>query len=205
MGADEDLLNLWAGRAPQEAGQWESLIPGPSIGAVAERLSAVPRPFLEPEVVVRALAGDVLWPDSADGMVAATVDHAAVRRGAAIALWLFAAEEAIGSLDPPLARTSAALAVDALALRVASVADPVAWLSDPDRREEAARTFLLWNGQLPAGEDARAAREALAARDSLQFNAALAQTFAEQQHRAVLVRALEDARAREAASRYTRE
>lgn len=203
MAETEELLRLWSTVAPVEQAQWESLSPGPSVLDLAARLSTVPSPFLADGVSVTALAGDVLGPTTS--LTAAAVDDERVRRGAAIGLWLFASEALLGAFDPPLAVRQAALAVDALGLRLAPLVDPAQWIADPERREEAARTFLLWNGQLPAGEDVIAARAALAARDSLQFNRALADSYAEHRHRAELRRRLEEARAREAAARYTRE
>lgn len=201
----EELLGRWSTLAPPEDAQWGSLVPGPSALAVGARLSGVPSPFLADEVSLRALAGDVLGYRVAASLASAQVDDPRVRRGAAIGLWLVAGESLLGPLDPPLGGHATTLAVDALGLRLAPVVDPADWIADADRREEAARTFLLWNGQLPAGEDAATARAALAARDSLQFNQALATSFAEQKHREELRRRLEEARSREAAARYARE
>lgn len=204
MATAEDLLRLWAERSPDESAQWGSLEPGPAVTAVASRLSTVPRQFLEDGVVVGALAGDVLG-SAAAGLAAASIEDASVRQGAAIALWLFASEALLGAFEPPLLRDRPALAVDALAMRVAPVAAPSSWIADAERREEAARSFLLWNGQLPAGEDVAQARASLAARDSLQFNRALAESIEEHRHRQELARRLSEARAREATARYTRE
>ena len=218
MADTEELLRQWSAIAPVEDDQWASLRPGPSVLAVAARLSTVPSDFLDEQVSIRALAGDLLGTHTLSRLAAlpfAADDR--VRRGVAIGLWLFASELLLGSFDPPLSvgpRESESLplvdprdtlALDALGLRLAPVVDPAEWIADPERREEAARTFLLWNGQLPAGERPDAARAALAARDSLRFNQALAASFAEHRHRDELRRRLEDARAREAAARYSRE
>lgn len=205
MAEVDELLRQWTELAPAEPAQWESLRPGPPVLAVATRLAGVPSAFLAPEVSLRALAGDVLGYQQAATLACTAVDDPRVRRGGAVGLWMVAGETLLGPLDPPVSHPGSTLAVDALALRLAPLVDPADWIADPDRREEAARTFLLWNGQLPAGEDVDSARSALAARDSLQFNRALAAGFAEQQHRAELRRRLEDARAREAAARYSRE
>ncbi|MGC3955723.1 MAG: hypothetical protein QM804_15980 [Propionicimonas sp.] len=123
----------------------------------------------------------------------------------AIGLWLFASESVLAPLQPGLVDRQPTLALDALGLRLAPIVDPARWLAEADRREEAVRTFLFWNGQLPKGETVQAAQAALAARDSLRFNQALAASFAEHRHRDELRRRLEAARAREAAARYTRE
>ena len=205
MAENDELLARWSSIAPTEDDQWRRLVPGPSVLSVAARLSGVPAEFLDDQVSVRALAGDVLGQHAVAAITCLDVARPPVRRGVALGLWLFAGEALLGVLDPPLSRQQPTLALDALGLRLAPVVEPRTWISDADRCEEATRTFLLWNGQLPAGETPDVARAALAARDSLQFNAALAASFAEQRHRDELRRRLEDARAREAAARYTSE
>ncbi len=218
MAETEELLTRWSAIAPVEDDQWASLRPGPSVVAVAARLSTVPSDFMDQQISIRALAGDLLGRHTLDRLAALPfADDDRVRRGMAIGLWLFAGEILLGALDPPLSvgpqegrslplvDPRDTLAVDALGLRLAAVVDPAEWIADAERREEAARTFLLWNGQLPAGESPDAARAALAARDSLRFNEALAASFAEHRHRDELRRRLEEARAREAAARYSRE
>ncbi|NKF33185.1 phosphohydrolase, partial [Pseudomonas sp. BGM005] len=90
-------------------------------------------------------------------------------------------------------------------LRVAPVADPASWTSDDERRTEAARTFMLWRGYLPAGEDAATAASLLAACDSLARDRALADAYEGHRHRAEIARKLDEARRREAAARYSSE
>ena len=115
MADTEELLRQWSSIAPVEDDQWASLRPGPSVVAVAARLSTVPADFLAEQASIPALAGDLLGTHTL----------------------------------PRLA--------------------------------------------------------ALAARDSLRFNQALAASFAEHRHRDELRRRLDEARAREAAARYSRE
>ena len=219
MAETEELLAAWSAIAPVEEHQWEALRPGPSVVAVATRLSTVPSEFSDEQVSVRALAGDLLGAHNLPQLAALRfANDERVRRGMAVGLWLVASEILLGPLDPPLSvgppregrsvplvHPHDTLALDALGLRLAPVVDPAEWIADAERREEATRTFLLWNGQLPHGETPEAARAALAARDSLRFNEALAASFAEHRHRDELRRRLEEARAREAAARYTRE
>lgn len=202
MAEADELLSAWAELAPNPDEQWQKARPGPSLAAVAARLASVPRPFLDDRVSIEALAGDVLG-----GRIGAAphTDDPRVRRGAALGLWLIASETVVEPFEPALSRGTVALAVDALALRLAPVAEPLDWLSDDERREEAARTFLLWAGYLPAGEDAVTAKSLLEARDSLRRNAALAEAYAEHSHRAEIARRLAEARAREAAARYSSE
>lgn len=206
MADTEELLKRWSAIAPVEDDQWRNTTEGPSVLALGARLSAVPAQFLDERISVRAVTNDIVGPWSTQQLTALefTADDR-VRRGLAIGLWLFASESVLAPLAPGLINSRPVLALDALGLRLAPIVDPALWLSDAERREEAVRTFLLWNGQVPHGETAPEARAALAARDSLRFNEALAASFAEHRHRDELRRRLEEARAREAAARYTRE
>ncbi|KQM82954.1 hypothetical protein [Agromyces sp. Leaf222] len=202
--ADEDeRLAAWAVLAGDVDAVWAAARPGPSLDAVAARLASAPRAFLDDRVVLAALAGDVLGGRPLTAL--AFADDARVRLGASLALWLVASEDLVEPFTPAIRTGTTALAVDALALRVASVADPLDWLADDERRDEAARTFLLWCGFLPAGEDAATARALLVARDSLARHRELAEAYAEHRHRAEIARRLADARAKEAAARYSTE
>lgn len=198
----EALLAAWSERSGGEPEAWARATPGPTLESVAARLSRVPQEFLDDRVSLRALAGDIVGQQITAERFA---DDPRVRRGAGIALWLVASEGVIEPLVPALAHGRAALAVDALALRVAPVADPTAWTSDDERRIEAARTFLLWCGYLPAGEDAATATSLLAACDSLARDRALAEAYEGHRHRAEIARKLAEARRREAAARYSTE
>ncbi len=203
MAEAEKLLGVWAACARDEDEAWRTAVEGPATVDLAARLSTVPQPFLDPRVSVVALAGDILGMGSL--ACAPYCDDAAVRQGAAIGLWLFASEELLSPFSRTLANSDRFAAVDVLALRLASVSAPETWLWDDERREEAVRTFLLWSGFLPAGEDRDTARALLAARDSLSRNKALAEAYAEHRHREAIARRLADARAKEAAARYSSE
>lgn len=198
----EDRLAAWTERIGGEAERWRSCRPGPALTAVTARISAVPRAFLDERIHLPALAADTL------GHQPAAVRFAAedrVRIAAAIGLWLVASEQLTEALTPALTTGTPGLGVDALALRVAAAVGPQEWLTDAARRDEAARFFLFGCGFLPAGEDAATAADLLAASDSLARDAALTAAYGEQQHRAELRRRLEEARAREAAARYSHE
>ena len=217
MAADDTTpLGRWLARDDDEEDLWRRLAPGPSVDEVARRISAVPRSFLEPGLSVRALVGDVLEelvpdplaPLSAPARqvaeVAALVDadrDDAARRGAAVALWTWASQDDLGPTAPRLLPWAAARVLAAMAWRLAPVVDPREWLADAERRDEAARTFLFWGGQLPAGEDAATARALLESRDSLRRDQSLGQALEEQRHRVEVLRRLREARAREAAAR----
>lgn len=201
--AEDEFLAAWAARAGTDDDAWSQTSPGPTLDAVAARITAVPAPFLDPRIDLAAVAGDILA-----GIRFACLEYSAdarVRSGAAIGLWLIASEDLLGPLNPRLARGGVDLAVDALALRIAPLSPPLGWLTDDERRVEAARTFLLWDGYRPAGEDVSTARAMLAACDSLARNAALADAYEGHRHRAEIARRLADARAREAAARYSTE
>lgn len=202
MAETEALLAAWSERSGGEAEAWARARPGPSLESVAARISRVPQEFLDGRVSLRALAGDILG-----GQIVAQrfEDDPRVRQGAAMGLWLVATEGLIEPLDPALSTGWTALAVDALALRVAPITPPSEWTSDDERRTEAARTFLLWCGLLPAGEDAETAASLLAACDSLARDRALAEAYEGHRHRADIARKLEEARRKEAAARYSSE
>ena len=202
MADADELLKVWASMAPPEGETWSIARPGPALDAVAARLSSVPRSFLDDDVSIRALSGDVAGAECAS---AAYADDPCVRRGAAIGLWLLASEDIVEPFRPTLAGPWALRAVDSLGLRVAPVVDPLDWLADDERREEAARTFLLWAGFVPAGEDRATAQALWQARDSLRRSSALAEAYAAYEHREEIARRLAEARAREAAARYSSE
>lgn len=198
-----DPLERWAQSVPDEDTVWAAAIPGPTVDAVASRISRIPRPFLDDRVSLTALTGDVLGRPTVSS--AEFGQDARVRAGAAMGLWLLASEELIAPFAPAIPFAAGPRAVDALGLRLAPVVSPSLWLIEDERREEAARLFLLWAGYLPGGEDARTARSLFEARDSLQRNSALAEAFAAHRHRADVARRLAEARAKEAAARYSHE
>ena len=200
------LIALWFARDEDEAAVWDDLREGPSVDELATRLSSVPQSFLDDRVGLAALAGDVLEIDLTD--LAAQIDgtgSAAAHRGAAIALWLWASEEELGPLSVALRRDHAERAIAALALRLAGTVDPADWISDAERRDEAVRTFLLWLEQAPAGEGRDTAKAMFEMRDSLQHSKALADALNDHQHRLEVTKRLQEARAKEAAARYSSE
>ncbi|MGV0740145.1 hypothetical protein BA059_03845 [Mycolicibacterium sp. (ex Dasyatis americana)] len=202
----EQLAN-WFAEGLDEQAVWSGLNPGPTVDEVAARLASTPQPFLADTVDVVALACDVF---NHTGCAAAAQRIAergtpASRRGAAIGLWLFASADLIGPFSVSLDERRAATALLALAFRVAPLVEPGRWLSDSDRRDEAVRTFLLWDGLLPHGEDAVQARSLFEMRDSVRREGALAQALADHEHRMAVQRRLADAKAKEAAARYNSE
>jgi hypothetical protein len=201
------LANWFAENLDEEA-VWSDLREGPSADEVAARLGSAPQSFLSDTVDVVALAGDVFD----DVRVAtAAAERIKVRGtpqsclGAALGLWLFASQELVGPFSVPLQDGFAARAALALAFRLAPLVQPGRWLTESERRDEAARTFLLWNGLLPRGEDLVQARSLYEMRDSVRRQGALAQALADHAHRMEVQRRLADAKAEEAAARYAHE
>ncbi|GGR68920.1 hypothetical protein J2S40_004627 [Nocardioides luteus] len=206
---DEELFEAWLDEELDPEAAWTGLTPGPSVDEVMSRISTTPSWFLDDAVDVVALAGDVF--DTADGRpvaaarrVAAT-GKATARQGAGVVLWLVASQELAGPFSAALREDRLDRALVTMAMRLAAVVEAPRWVEEAERREEAARTFLLWSGQLPGREDERNARALLARLDSAARAEALERARRDREHRAEIRRRLEDARAREAASRYSPE
>jgi hypothetical protein len=206
--APQAPLDLWFARMEDEEEVWRTGRLGPPIDEVATRISSVPREYLDPRVSLAAIGGDtglLFSTDAPQQVLVSAQQYDASRRGAAIALWLWASEDLVGPFTPHIATQSMASALAALAFRLAPVVDPQLWLSDPDRREEAARLFLLWSGYLPEGEDVTVARAMWDRHDSLRQSEAMRAMLADHQHRVEVTAALRAQAAREAAARYTHE
>ena len=201
-------LDTWFARGEDEEAVWARLTEGPSLDELSARISSIPRDFLDPRVSLRAIAGD-LYGGQPRAEVAAVLAQAqagdASRRGAAIALWLWASEQLVGPLGPGIVTGWAPRAIAALAFRLAPIVDPAEWLTDVARREEAARLFLLWCAYRPAGESASVARSLWERHDSLRRNAAMQAMLADHQHRVEVTAELRKKAAMEAAARYTHE
>lgn len=207
--ADEDLFETWLDEELDLDAAWEGLTPGPSVDEVMARISTTPSWFLDDAVDIVALAGDVL--DTSGGPFIAAARRVAAtgkpvaRQGAGVVLWLVASQELAGPFSAALREDRFDRALVTLSLRLAAVVEPQRWVEESERREEAARTFLLWNGQLPVREDERNARALLSRLDSAARAEALERARRDREHRSEIRRRLEDARAREAASRYSPE
>ncbi|MFW0782993.1 hypothetical protein AAFP35_00605 [Gordonia sp. CPCC 206044] len=210
----EILLRSWAECELDVEQAWhelevdDDLTAGPHVGELTARLATVPGWFLTDPLRVRPLAGDVLGDGAAHretNRVAALIDDLDVdeaRTAAGLALWLWASQDVIGPYSRPLRKGRAHRVLATFAFRLAATVPLRDLIGVADRREEAARTFLLWSGQRPENEDPIGARSLLDARDSLARNAFFAEALARHQHRLEVSRQLAAARAREAASRY---
>lgn len=207
--ADEELFEAWLDEELDLDAAWNGLAAGPSVDEVMARISTTPSWFLDDAVDIVALAGDVL--DASNGRFIAAARRVAAtgktvaRQGAGVVLWLVASQELAGPFSAALREDRFDRALVTLSLRLAAVVEPSRWVEEAERREEAARTFLLWSGQLPAREDERNARALLSRLDSAARAEALERARRDREHRSEIRRRLEDARAREAASRYSPE
>ncbi|OBG79954.1 hypothetical protein A5699_12130 [Mycobacterium sp. E802] len=218
----DEALNRWIRSGGDEQSLWADpqLRQGPALAEITARISATPAEFLDPAVDILALldqlvchpGGGPLVPGRNRPTDAPRLDDLGddVRAGAAIAAWLLGSQLTLGrySVDIGVAHRFllvSDLAAEMLGLRVAPVAPPRTWFTDDERREEAARWFLLRFGFVPAGEDRDAARAALDMRDSLRRDRAFAAAREAYEHRAAVVSALRAKAAREAAQRYGHE
>ena len=113
------LLAAWSTRSGGEAEAWARARPGPSVEAIATRISRVPQAFLDERVSLVALAGDIL---GAPLSAAAFEEDARVRPGAAVGLWLVASVRRVEPYPPALAGARTAVAVGALPRRLGPVA-----------------------------------------------------------------------------------
>ncbi|GGU10587.1 phosphohydrolase [Nocardioides albus] len=207
--ADEELFGAWLDQELDLDAAWNGLEPGPTVDEVMARISTTPSWFLDDSVDVVALAGDVL--DESGGPVVAAARKAAAtakvaaRQGVAVVLWLVSSQELAGRLSTDLRLDRLDRALLAMSLRLAAVVEPQRWVEEAERREEAARTLLLWCGQCPGGESEQNARAILSRLDSAARGEALERARRDREHRSEIRRRLEQARAREAATRYSPE
>lgn len=215
MTASHRLVEQWLALGLDADAAMASPAPGPSVTELGVRLSTLPREFLDPRLDLAALLDDVLAgiaseptvgaAHAAAATITATAEPDAVAAAAAV-LWLHASAVLVGPDPVPLALppTFGDLLLT-VALRVAPLSPPAAWLTSDTAREEVVRTVLWWSGQLPAGEDVATARAMMAVHDSLARTDALASARRAYEHRLEVNRRLRDARAREAAQRYGNE
>jgi hypothetical protein len=198
-----DVMKAWGDAVGDSSDYWAPALPGPALEVITTRLTAIPKPFLDTEVDIAALAGDLQLGGSLRCLD--WVELEPVATGAAVGLWLIASEELHTPMQPMLSAIAPARMVDALAMWLAPVSDPMLWLTNAQRREEAARGALLWAGYLPAGEDATTARSLWASLDSGARNTLIAQARESERHREEVRKRLADAAAKESAARYSRE
>lgn len=206
---DEELFEAWLDQNLDLDGAWDGLAPGPTVDEVMARISTTPSWFLADAVDIVALAGDVL--DESGGAVIAAARKAVAtskvvaQQGVAVVLWLVSSQELAGRLSTDLRVDRLDRALLAMSLRLAAVVEPQRWVEEAERREEAARTLLLWCGQCPGGESEQNARAILSRLDSAARADALERARRDREHRSEIRRRLEEARAREAATRYSPE
>ncbi len=178
---------------------------GPSLVELLARLRSVPDALADPGLSLPALVADTL--DSLDPPTDPWSQHplrwrapraAGPRHGVVVGCWL----AGLPGLPPQLPQPASEAvlgAITALA-ELAAVVPPASWLSgDPEREEEAVRTFLRGLGLRSAGETEQVAADRWAAVSSTARQQALRDAARAE----ALARKLADDAAREAAARAT--
>ncbi len=177
-----------------------------AVARLTRRLADTPQDFLaDPAAVaVPAVVSDVLLMAGGaalDAAAAATFEAGELRwrRLVLVTSWLVA--------DPQLLRcgadaVSAWLRSPELAT-LSRLAAPALFVSDPDRREELARLTLRALSLSPAGETPAQAADRLSTVDSVRRQEVLTAARVAEERAAAVRKAMEDERAREAASRYS--
>lgn len=190
-------------------------MPEPRLETLVRRLADCPAEFLldlpaeeAGMVVPSAVVADVLAPLggsltpgeaialSASGKAA----HRRVRLTMAAA-WLLADESFAGLPGTGPKAKEFLLSLGPLS----EAAEPVKFVTDPDRREELARLALRALGLRPAGETAAQAEDRLAALDSLETRRTAEQAKAAQERARAVMEAMKKKAAEEAAAKASRE
>lgn len=176
------------------------------VARLTRRLTDTPQDFLADPVAVTvpAVVSDVLLlagGAALDATAAAKfeVNEPRWRRLVLVTSWLVA--------DPSLLACGA----DALSAWLRSsnlftlslLVTPLNFVTDPDRREELARVTLRALSVAPAGETSAQAADRLSTVDSVRRHEVLVAAKVAEERAAAVRKAMEDERAREAASRYS--
>jgi hypothetical protein len=173
---------------------------------LTRRLADTPTDFLaDPaSVAVPAVVSDVLLMAGgaaldADAATRFDVDEPRWRRVVLVTCWL-AAEPALLARGPSVL-SEWLLSPELFTLSL--LVDPVTFVHDPDRREELARLTLRALSLLPEGETPERAADRLSTVDSVKRHEVLMAAKAAEERAAVVRKAMEEERAREAAARYS--
>jgi hypothetical protein len=189
---------------------------GPELAALLHRLTECPREFLEEprigdtgRVVVSAVVFDLLWDLGSIGaqhvhlpFVGADASDRNGMRCVLVACWL---------LHDPWFRARGGLAPHAHGFLIediplmAMVVDAERFVTDPERREELARTCLARLGLRPRGETEEQATDRRTSLDSLERRRVLEATRAAEERARAVREALARKAAEEAAAKATRE
>ena len=187
----------------------------PRLEALTHRLADCPAEFLldlqaeeAGQVVPSAVVYDVLAAlggalTSAEAKELSASGKAARRRACLTmtAAWLLADESFAGLPGTGLKAKEFLLSLKALS----EIAEPVKFVTDPDRREELARLALKAMGLRPAGETAAQAEDRLSALDSLETRRTAQASKAAQERARAVMEAMKLKAAEEAASKASRE
>lgn len=176
------------------------------VARLTRRLADTPADFLaDPaSVSVPAVVSDVLLMAGgaaldADAATRFEVDEPRWRRVVLVTCWLAA--------DPTLLARGPSVLSEWLLSRelftLSLLVDPLTFVHDPDRREELARLTLRALSLLPAGETPERAADRLSTVDSVKRHEVLIAAKVVEERAAAVRKAMEEERAREAASRYS--
>lgn len=177
-----------------------------AVVTLTRRLTDTPQDFLTNPmaVTVPAVVSDVLLMAGGaalDAKAAATfeVDEPRWRRLVLVTSWLVAEPALLACGADALSAWLRSADLCTLSLLVA----PRNFVADPDRREELARLTLRALSVTPEGETAAQSADRLSTVDSVRRHEVLVAAKVAEERAAEVRKAMEDERAREAASRYS--
>jgi hypothetical protein len=176
------------------------------VARLTRRLADTPADFLaDPATVaVPAVVSDVLLMAGGAALDAEeaarfAVDDPRWRRAVLVTCWLLA--------DPALSARGPAALMTWLSspdlVTLSALVTPLAFVRDPDRREELARVTLRALSLSPAGETAAQAADRLSTVDSVKRQEVLLAAKEAEERAGAVRKAMEEQRAREAAARYS--
>lgn len=183
---------------------------GPEIERLVRRLAECPGEFLatadeSPDYVavvcdhMRRMAPDAP-PERAPGLAALRRTAPAHRELIAVTCWMLHDDWFLDR--PDLAPGMWELFASDAVKRLAELIKPAAFVTDPDRREELARTCLKGLALVPKGETAPQAADRLTALDSVERHRVLKATAAAERRAREIREAMARQKAQESVSRY---
>jgi hypothetical protein len=183
---------------------------GPEIERLVRRLAECPGEFLataagRPDYVaivcdhMRRMAQD-FPPERSPGLTVLRRADPAHLELSAVVCWMLHDDWFLDR--PDLAPGMWALLVSDVLKRLAELVKPAAFVADPDRREELARTCLKSLAIIPKGETATQAADRLTALDSVERHRVLKGTAAAERRAREVREAMAKKKAQESASRY---
>lgn len=173
------------------------------VARLTRRLADTPPDFLS-DAAVPAVVSDVLLMAGGTALTATEAarfesDDPRWRRTVLVTCWLVT--------DPALLACGPTALLSWLSketlTKLSQLVDPLTFVRDPDRREELARLTLQALSLNPAGETRAQAEDRLSTVDSVKRHEVLQAAKAAEERAAAVRKAMEEERAREAATRYS--